>query len=66
MKTTNQENLKDKIKNTGIEFYVTVISIVTIVALVISDISEKKLESDFVKSGLVQKVEGSKIIWVKP
>jgi hypothetical protein len=66
MKTTNQENLKDKIKNTGIEFYVTIISIVTIVALVVSDISEKKLESEFVKSGLVQKVEGSKIIWVKP
>lgn len=66
MKTINQESLKDKIKNTGIEFYVTIISIVTIVALVISDISEKKLESEFVKSGLVQKVEGSKIIWVKP
>lgn len=66
MKITNQESLKDKIKNTGIEFYVTIISIVTIVALVISDISEKKLESEFVKSGLVQKVEGSKIIWVKP
>jgi hypothetical protein len=45
---------------------VTIISIVTIVALVVSDISEKKLESEFVKSGLVQKVEGSKIIWVKP
>jgi hypothetical protein len=66
MKTTNQTNLKNTIKNIGIEFYVTAISTVAIIALVISDLTDKKAEIEFAKAGLIQKVEGSKVIWVKP
>lgn len=66
MKTINQEEVKNAIKKIGIEFYVTIISIVTIFALVLSDLSDKKAKIELAKAGLIQKIEGQKIIWTKP
>jgi hypothetical protein len=66
MKTTSQQTVKDAIKKIGVEFYVTLISVVTIFALALSDISDKKAKVELARIGLIQKVEGSKVIWTRP
>ena len=66
MKTTNEQTVKEVIKKAGIEFYVTIISAITIFALALCDMNEKKLKIELAKIGLIQKVDGSKVVWTKP
>ena len=50
----------------AIPFYITVISITAIFALLTIFLLEKNETLKCVKGGLIQKVEGGKVIWTKP
>lgn len=69
MKTTNQT--KSKKTNTNkqanpIPFYITVVSITAIFALLTIFLLEKNETLKCVKSGLIQKVDNGKVLWTKP
>ena len=55
-----------KQQKSPIDFYICIMSITAIFALLLIYLVDKKERIDFVKSGLIQKVENDKIIWVKP
>jgi hypothetical protein len=77
MKTVNQKNKKQvqlnaaklirtKRVNEVIPFYITVVSITAIFALLTIFILEKNETLKCVKNGLVQKVDNGKVFWTKP
>jgi len=76
MKTKNP-NQQVKIKNTPdiksvknlsqvIPFYITIVSLTAIFALLTIFLLEKNETLKCVKSGLVQKIDNGKVIWTKP
>jgi F0F1-type ATP synthase membrane subunit a len=76
MKTKNP-NQQVKIKNTAdiksvknlsqvIPFYITIVSLTAIFALLTIFLLEKNETLKCVKSGLVQKIDNGKVIWTKP
>ena len=78
-KNTNQQ-VKNAVVNKGsncsancsanckrsIPFYITMVSITTIFALLLIFVLEKNETLKCVKSGLVQKVDNEKVVWTKP
>jgi hypothetical protein len=65
--TENNKNSRSSCcKQSAIPFYITIVSITAIFALLTIFLLEKNETLKCVKNGLVQKVEGSKIIWTKP
>lgn len=69
MKTTNQTKSKKTNTNkqaNSIPFYITVVSITAIFALLTIFLLEKNETLKCVKSGLIQKVDNGKVIWTKP
>lgn len=77
MKTVNQKNKSQCItkssqlahsnpRNGAIPFYITIVSITAIFALLTIFLLEKNETLKCVKSGLVQKVDNGKVIWTKP
>lgn len=53
-------------KQSAIPFYMTIVSITAIFALLTIFLLEKNETLKCVKSGLVQKIDGGKVIWTKP
>jgi hypothetical protein len=74
-KNTNQQ-VKDTENNKNnncaanckraIPFYITMVSITTIFALLLIFVLEKNETLKCVKNGLVQKVDNGKVVWTKP
>jgi hypothetical protein len=50
----------------AIPFYITMVSITTIFALLLIFVLEKNETLKCVKNGLVQKVDNGKVVWTKP
>ncbi len=50
----------------SIPFYITMVSITAIFALLLIFVLEKNETLKCVKSGLVQKVDNGKVVWTKP
>ena len=74
-KNTNQQ-VKNTVGNKGgncstnckraIPFYITMVSITAIFALLLIFVLEKNETLKCVKNGLVQKVDNGKVVWTKP
>lgn len=74
-KNTNQQ-VKNTVSNKNnncatnckraIPFYITMVSITTIFALLLIFVLEKNETLKCVKNGLVQKVDNGKVVWTKP
>lgn len=65
-KNTNQmKNIKNKNCCSSVPFYITIVSITTIFALLLIFVLEKHENLKCVNSGLIQKVQDGKVIWTK-
>lgn len=65
--TENNKNSRSSCyKQSAIPFYITIISITAIFALLTIFLLEKNETLKCVKNGLVQKVDSGKVIWTKP
>lgn len=64
--TKKNENTCLHTRKAAIPFYITIVSITAIFALLMIFILEKNETLKCVKGGLIQKVESGKVIWTKP
>jgi hypothetical protein len=64
--TNNKNNYCAKNCKRALSFYITVVSITAIFALLTIFLLEKNETLKCVKNGLVQKVDSGKVIWTKP
>lgn len=64
--TNNKNNNCAANRNRAVPFYITMVSITAIFALLLIFVLEKNETLKCVKNGLVQKVDNGKIVWTKP